>query len=85
MEQIRLSEKAERALILSQLNENSAMIINMHDIATLCGCGYDKVQDDITKRPDFPANVIGINGKGLLFKSGDVIRWINRQARNRKN
>ncbi|AGI32769.1 TPA: hypothetical protein PXF07_002520 [Mannheimia haemolytica] len=85
MEQIKLSEKAERALILSQLNENSAMIIDLDDVALILNCGYDYVQSKISKKPGFPEPVQGINGKSVLFKSGDVIRWVNRQARTRKN
>ncbi|HDL5118334.1 TPA: hypothetical protein PXA70_001505 [Mannheimia haemolytica] len=69
MEQIKLSEKAERALILSQLNENSAMIIDLDDVALILNCGYDYVQSKISKKPGFPEPVQGINGKSVLFKS----------------
>lgn len=68
MEQIKLSEKAERALILSQLNENSAMIIDLDDVALILNCGYDYVQSKISKKPGFPEPVQGINGNQFFSK-----------------
>lgn len=78
---ITLSEKAERGIILSQLNENSSMLINFDDVAFLTNFGYDKVQRKISKMPDFPKPIDEkVSSKDKLFVSGDVIKWIKRYS-----
>ena len=84
MEQIKLSKSAERSIVLSQLTENSSMLINFDDLVLLLGCSYDKVQDSISKKPDFPAAVEEVNKKNKLFRSGDVIKWIKRHSAKKK-
>ncbi|MDO4698345.1 MAG: hypothetical protein Q4A60_06705 [Pasteurellaceae bacterium] len=85
MEQIQskitLSKEAERGIILSQLNENSSMLINFNDVAFLTGFGYNKVQRELSKRPDFPKSIDEeVSPKDKLFVSGDVIKWIKRYS-----
>lgn len=77
--QITLSPQAERAIILSQLTEKSAMLIGFDDIAYLTAYEPSHIQKTISKRPDFPSPV-KIGSKNKLFVSGDVIRWIKRNA-----
>lgn len=68
MEQIKLSEKAERALILSQLNENSAMIIDLDDVALILNCGYDYVQSKISKSPVSQSQCKALTGNQFFSK-----------------
>lgn len=78
---ITLSKEAERGIILSQLNEQSSMLISHNDIAFLTGFEYDKVQRTISKKPDFPKPVCDeLSPKNKLYVSGDVIKWIKRYS-----
>lgn len=81
LQQIRLSEEAERKIVLSQLTENSSMLISLEDIALLCNRKYDIVQRNISKKSSFPKPVSKeISSKDKLFLSGDVVRWLRRNT-----
>lgn len=84
MEQIKLSEKAEREFLLSQLTDKSMMLISNKDIAFLINRDEDYVRKELTKRADFPKQfTLSETESGrqkLLFVAGDVIRWIKRNA-----